>query len=32
MSSVDEVVKHIHLKDIHSFPNRPFEVERIAIL
>ena len=32
MSDANEVVKHIHLKDIHSFPNRLFEVERIAIL
>lgn len=27
MSDVDEVVKHIHLKDIHSFPDHPFEVK-----
>ena len=26
MSDVNEVVKHIHLKDIHPFPEHPFEV------
>ena len=26
MSDVNEVVKHIHLKDIHPFPDHPFEV------
>ena len=27
MSETNEVVKHIHLKDIHPFPNHPFEVK-----
>lgn len=27
MSDANEVVKHIHLKDIHPFPNHPFEVK-----
>lgn len=27
MSDVNEVVKHIHLKDIHPFPDHPFEVK-----
>lgn len=26
MSDVNEVIKHIHLKDIHPFPDHPFEV------
>ena len=26
MSATNEVVKHIHLKDIHPFPDHPFEV------
>lgn len=27
MSDANEVVKHIHLKDIHPFPDHPFEVK-----
>ena len=27
MSDVNEVVNHIHLKDIHPFPDHPFEVK-----
>ena len=27
MSDVNEVVKHLHLKDIHPFPDHPFEVK-----
>lgn len=27
MSDANEVVKHIHLKEIHSFPDHPFEVK-----
>ena len=27
MSETNEVVKHIHLKDIHPFPDHPFEVK-----